>query len=521
MGARKHLTYYLAVATSLFIFTESYGQQIAIRNNLLYDATLTPNLGIEYKLDSAWSVGLNAGLNAWDIDKDKNKKWRHLMLSPNVRYYLPRRDSLSRSPFPALFPAGTTRFLGIHAVYSHYNVGNVSFPFGLYSDVKDHRLQGDLVALGGSFGYNWRLNDRWHIEAELGAALGYTWYKEYECDHCGSYLGKENKVFLLPKLGLNLVYYLGRRPEAPAAPATPVAPVVEKKPIMLHVYNVADNTGRAGILQTDNPVLEHISNYRPYDRTRILRKEKGALYVHFPLSQSILQHDFRGNASVLDRIVNITRQIMADTTSTVKKIQIIGLASIEGTAVSNEQLAADRATALKKYIQQHVATPDSLYDLCNGGEAWAELRDQVNDAQFDGRDQVLNIIDTETDLERREQQLRSLNQGSTFQYIKEQLLPDQRNSGYLRIYYDYVPDANAAVINRASELLRNNSADSHRQALTLLNSVSNDQRAQNALGVALWLNGQKAEALTCFRRAAANGDNDAQENLRMLESETK
>ena len=51
----------------------------------------------------------------------------------------------------------------------------------------------------------------------------------------------------------------------------------------------------------------------------------------------------------------------------------------------------------------------------------------------------------------------------------------------------------------------------------MLLTVRNDERALNALGLAYWLCGQKEEALDYFRRAAANGNKDAQENLRQLE----
>ena len=129
-------------------------QGFAIRNNLLYDATLTPNFGVEMRLDSVWTMGLNAGFNLWDYDKAKNKKWRHILISPNFRHY---NDTLFRKSF-----------WGLHAVYSHYNVSNVKFPFGMYKDVRDKRLQGDLVAIGGSFGYNWWLTGRLHLEAEIG-----------------------------------------------------------------------------------------------------------------------------------------------------------------------------------------------------------------------------------------------------------------------------------------------------------------------------------------------------------------
>lgn len=484
-------------------------QQATLRNNMAYDATLSPNLGLEVRLDSTWTLGTNVGLNFWDYDKSKNKKWRHLMISPNVRHY---NDTLFQRSF-----------WGLHAVYSHYNASNVKFPFGLYKDVRDNRRQGDLVAVGGSFGYNWQLAGRLHFEAELGLAVGYTWFKEYDCATCGIYHGRDSKPLLLPKVGLNLVWNIGRRPVV----ATPVetAPVVPEPPLLLAVHNVADNTGRAGLLEHDNPVLEHISKYRPYDRTRILRRERGALYVHFPVGKADLDHDFRNNAATLDRIVDITRQITADTTSQVKRIQLIGLASIEGAVSQNEQLAASRADALKRYLQQQVPTADSLYECIGGGEAWAEFRDQLGELSAAGENEstaglqaALRIIDGEADADRREQQLRQLNGGRTWQYVRDNVLADQRNSGYIRIYYDYVPDAAAAAINCASELLRTDCGDCHRQALELLRGVSADRRAQNALGVALWLTGRKDEALEHFRRAAADGNEDARENLRQLEN---
>jgi hypothetical protein len=51
--------------------------------------------------------------------------------------------------------------------------------------------------------------------------------------------------------------------------------------------------------------------------------------------------------------------------------------------------------------------------------------------------QVVQIIDTESDVVRREQQIRKLDGGRTYQYIKEHHLDGQRNAGYLRIYFDY------------------------------------------------------------------------------------
>ncbi len=278
--------------------------------------------------------------------------------------------------------------------------------------------------------------------------------------------------------------------------------------------DVADDTGVAGALMKDNPVLEHISKYRPYDSSRILRKEKGMLYVHFPLDKTDLRRDFRDNASILDRIVDITRQIMADSTSHVEKIQIVGLASVEGPQKRNNFLGEGRAEALKDYVQARVDTPDELYECINGGEAWTELRDQINDSDSHYRQQMLDIIDSEPNLDRREAKLKALDRGKAYAYLRDNVLSDQRNSGYVRIYYDYVPDAAAATINKASALLRQEKYD---EALALLRTVQSDQRAQNALGVALYMTGDKEAGIRCFEAAASNGNAEAIQNLKQLQ----
>ena len=169
--------------------------RVALRTNLLYDATLSPNLGVDVRVDSTWTVGLLAGMNAWDIDKEKNKKWRHMLFSFRARKYV--NDSV--------FHKG---YFEADAIYSHFNVGNVKFPLGLYKTVRERRLQGDLLALGGKYGYSWILSRDWRIEAEAGVAIGYAWFKEYDCPHCGTFYGKDDRIFLLPQLGVNIVYII-------------------------------------------------------------------------------------------------------------------------------------------------------------------------------------------------------------------------------------------------------------------------------------------------------------------------
>lgn len=274
---------------------------------------------------------------------------------------------------------------------------------------------------------------------------------------------------------------------------------------------VADNTGKAGELQRNNPVLQHISKYRPYDGSPM----EGALLVHFPLDKHTLLLDFRDNAATLDRIVSITKAIMADSTSAVKIIQIVGLASVDGPMRHNIALAGRRVKVLKDYVQGKVATPDSLYETVNGGEGWPQLRRSIAAGSSPWRDRLLSIIDNEPNADRRERLIKRLDGGRAYRWLKDSVLGDQRNSGYMRIYYDYKPDTVAAVINRATELLGQGRAD---EARRMLLTVSRDERSHNALGVACYMTGRRDEAIGWLRRAADKGNADARENLRQYEA---
>ena len=311
------LNYFKSLFVLLLFVTNSVSaQQLTLSNNLLYDATLTPNLRLGVRLSPHWSLGLTAGYRPWPTDDQATRKYKHLLISPDLRYWT---DSVN-----------VHHFFGFNAIYAHYNVGSITFPLGFWKSVRDERQQGDFVGIGAFYGYSWPLGRHWNFEAFIGAAVGYNKYDRYECAHCGSKLGTEKKVGVLPQAGLNIVYNIPGRPRQVEEPVLQLQPVVEApvtaavvvKPFAPALTAIPDFKGRAGQLQQENPVVQHISNYRPYDRTRILRKEKDALFVHFDQGKSLLNANYRDNQRVMERIVDITRQIMSDSASSVKKVPL-------------------------------------------------------------------------------------------------------------------------------------------------------------------------------------------------------
>ena len=169
--------------------------RFTLSNNVLYDAMLTPNIRLGISVGSKWSVGFTTGFACWPSGNFTKRKLRHLLLSPEVRMWT---DSLK-----------TGHYFGANFIYSPFNAGYTNLL--IYKGVKDERRQGDLVALGLFYGYSWRLGNRWTLEAQVGAAVGYAWYDRFDLDEhgdCWLSLGDGKSAFVLPQLGLNFVYHI-------------------------------------------------------------------------------------------------------------------------------------------------------------------------------------------------------------------------------------------------------------------------------------------------------------------------
>lgn len=184
----------IATTASAFIPLRADARQFAVKTNILYDATLTVNLGVEMKLSPRWSVDLSGNYNAWTL---RGNRWKHWLVQPEARYWL--------------CDATAGHFLAAHALGGQFNVGNLSFTrdiFGLnFGNLKNYRYQGWMGGVGLGYGYSWLLGRHWNIEAEIGVGWIYTHYDVYRCAGCGRRAGRNHRNFVTPtKAALNLVY---------------------------------------------------------------------------------------------------------------------------------------------------------------------------------------------------------------------------------------------------------------------------------------------------------------------------
>lgn len=173
-----------------------FSQNVALKTNLLYDALLSPTLGVEVGLAPKWSIDVSATLNNWAVN---DKRWKQMMVQPEARYWFCKRFF--------------GNFLGVHAIGGRYNFGHLDIGGHnfLGTDLKmleNHRLQGWMAGAGVAYGYSWILDKHWNIEAEIGVGWIYTRYDKFECKDCGKKI-EENVPhnYVGPtKAAVNLIY---------------------------------------------------------------------------------------------------------------------------------------------------------------------------------------------------------------------------------------------------------------------------------------------------------------------------
>ena len=166
----------------------------AVKTNLLYDATSTLNLGVEFGLGRRWTLDVSGNYNAWTFSE--NRKMKHWLVQPEVRWWSCTRFS--------------GHFAGLHLLGGGYNWGGM-LPWGIRpgGEIRSHRYQGWLAGAGVSYGYHWVLGNRWGLEATVGVGYAYLDYDKYPCAKCGRKIGSAAEHYFGPtKAGITLIFMI-------------------------------------------------------------------------------------------------------------------------------------------------------------------------------------------------------------------------------------------------------------------------------------------------------------------------
>ena len=163
---------------------------LAAKNNIIYDAALVANLGVEIGFAKHFSVDIPVTYSPYTISR--NYRMRTLSVQPELRYYLKE--------------GWRGHFFGIHGNFAYYNVVT---PFNTKTRYQDRDGKHPLYGAGISYGYSLplRKDSRWGIEFTIGA--GYA-YLDYDCFYNvdnGAWFTKNTKhYFGIDKAGITIYY---------------------------------------------------------------------------------------------------------------------------------------------------------------------------------------------------------------------------------------------------------------------------------------------------------------------------
>ena len=156
---------------------------LSLRANLLRWVTLTPDLGLEWRINPSWGIAVNGSWTSWNWN-DKDRRYALWEVAPEVRYYMGEKKAWYVG---AMFKAG-------------------EFNYKLSETGK----QGDLIGGGITGGYQLRLNKALNLDFNLGLGYLNADFEKYEViDGVRVRRGNETKDWWGPiNAGVTLVWKL-------------------------------------------------------------------------------------------------------------------------------------------------------------------------------------------------------------------------------------------------------------------------------------------------------------------------
>ena len=156
---------------------------LSLRANLLRWATLTPDLGLEWRICPSWGIAVNGSWTSWTWS-DKDRRYALWEVAPEIRYYMGEKKAWYLG---AMFKAGQFNY-----------------------KISETGKQGDLMGGGITAGYQLRLNKALALDFNLGLGYLNADFEKYEViDGVRVRRGNETKDWWGPiNAGVTLVWKL-------------------------------------------------------------------------------------------------------------------------------------------------------------------------------------------------------------------------------------------------------------------------------------------------------------------------
>lgn len=164
------------------------------------------------------------------------------------------------------------------------------------------------------------------------------------------------------------------------------------------------------------------------------RSETHSARLNFKVNRYEILRDFDNNAKVLADIDGVVNELRNDPNLKVEEFHITGYASPEGNYDSNMKLSENRAKSFVAYLSKTYDIAPSTIKTDWKGEDWEGLRKVVADLHLDDKENILDIIDNESNISVRKSKLKQLSGGATYRLLLHQYYPPLRRNEYTISY---------------------------------------------------------------------------------------
>lgn len=286
------------------------------------------------------------------------------------------------------------------------------------------------------------------------------------------------------------------------------------------------------------------------------RADRHSATFNYIIGKHDLLRNYKNNASEFNRVDKVIKEVKGNKDLNITEFTVSGYASPEGNFNSNRALADRRANSFADYLSTTHGINRSQFKVTGYGEDWDGLKKAVENSSLADKNEIIRIINNESNPDARDAQLMKLSNGQTYRTLLGNYYPPLRRTDYTIAYnvrsfsveeareiiksnpkllslnemylvaqsypanskefkevFDIAsrmyPDEPIAIINSAAADIE---GGNHRAAISRLSKIESDSRSWNNLGVAYVRMGNTAKAKEYFQKAATRGDTDAKAN---------
>lgn len=297
-----------------------------------------------------------------------------------------------------------------------------------------------------------------------------------------------------------------------------------------HLRAVVSTDGCGECTGTDTLILAEVADPMNFFRSEMkqvrldpdfvvplkIREGKGKANLQFEINRFDIKMDMGHNATEMEKMLNRLRPVLNDSLSMLNKLEIVGIASADGSLAFNTTLARNRALSAKRWLSDKLHLPYEVQQLItvkSRPEGWEPVLEAMRRAEDEDVSAVASILAQYSDKndDVQEYHIRRL---PAWNRIKDNYLQKDRVVEYLYTYtvksfttdaqllslYKTRPDAfSEEELLRVSELVKTEH-ECEEVYRTTLRYFPESEAAANNLAVIYHRNRRTAEAVALLEK---------------------